>query len=70
MNGKAERCSFLGWVKRDCRAFAGSRGMARASLLPTRERRLRPWERSVGNIRSYASPLDLSTRRSWRAWTR
>ena len=70
MSGKAVRCSFLGWVKRDCRAYAGSRGMARASLLPTRERRLRPWERSVRSIRSFASSLDPSIQHSWKAWTR
>jgi len=70
MNGKAATSSFLGWVKRDCRAYAGSRGMAHASLLPIRERRLRPWERSVRSIRSFASSLDLSTKRSWQAWTR
>ncbi len=70
MTGKAGGCSCSDWVTRDCRPYAGSRGMARAWLLPIRERRLRPSERCVPSFPSCARGSDLSTTRSWKAWTR
>src|SRR5258706_4417217 len=67
MTGNRKASLFSAWAIRGYRLFAGSRGAVRGCVLPTRERRLRPSERSARAIPRFQSRLEQSTLRSWYA---
>ena len=58
MNGKASRSGARAWVTRGFRCVAGSRGTARACVLPIRARRLRP----LGTLRAELPDVPIVTR--------